>query len=187
MIRFLYLTLCVLLYTTTFAQNVGVNTLTPLSTLHLKGVENVTHLTLDADTIQSNNNPFIKLRTGMGSDLLWIHADDSTNTFIGLKAGLANIVGPQGVNNTFLGSRSGYSNTNGRDNTAIGTNALFSNTKASWNIAIGKNALYTQSFDAGSTVAGIATMWPWDMKPYTPTDRLKCQMQSAIQLSEHLP
>ena len=149
MIRFLYLTLCVLLYTTTFAQNVGVNTLTPLSTLHLKGVENVTHLTLDADTIQSNNNPFIKLRTGMGSDLLWIHADDSTNTFIGLKAGLANIVGPQGVNNTFLGSRSGYSNTNGRDNTAIGTNALFSNTKASWNIAIGKNALYTQSFDAG--------------------------------------
>lgn len=133
------------------SQNVGISTLTPLGKLHVKGSENVSQLIIDADTIQGNTNPLIKMRKSTGEDLLWIHSDDSTNIFIGMKAGKTNVVGPQGVNNSFIGSRAGASNTNGRDNTAIGTNAMLSNTKGSLNTAVGTNALFTQSFGPGST------------------------------------
>jgi hypothetical protein len=131
------------------AQNVGINTLTPLGKLHIKGSEDVTQLIIDADTIQGSMHPLLKFRNSAGTDLLWLHADDTTNVFLGLKAGSSNIVGPQGVNNTFIGSHAGFANTNGRDNTAIGTNAMPANTKGSLNTAIGTNALFTQSFGPG--------------------------------------
>lgn len=130
----------------TFCQDVGIGLANPTAKLHIKGSADASQLIIDGNTTQSNTNPFIKLRKSSGIDLLWIHSDDSTNAFLGFKSGRVNVVGPQGINNTFIGSRTGYSNTNGRDNTAVGTNALFSNSKASFNTAIGTNALYTQSF-----------------------------------------
>ncbi|HLF63361.1 MAG TPA: tail fiber domain-containing protein [Saprospiraceae bacterium] len=133
----------------TFAQNVGLGLLAPAGKMHIKGSADVSQLIIDAHSTQGNINPLIKLRKSSGTDLLWIHSDDSTNIFLGLKAGKANVIGPQGVNNAFIGSRAGYSNTNGRDNTIVGTNAFFSNTKASQNTVVGTNALYTQSFAPG--------------------------------------
>jgi len=132
------------------AQNVGVGIITPLGKLHIMGSADIPQLIIDANITQSNTNPIIKLRKSSGIDLMWIHSDDSTNCFVGMKAGSSNVIGPQGINNTFLGSRSGYANTNGRDNTVVGKEAFFSNTKASQNVAIGARALYTQSFAPGA-------------------------------------
>ncbi len=126
--------------------NVGINAGSPLGKLHIKGSANASQFIVDANSSQSNTNPLIKLRKSDGTDLMWIHSDDSTNSFIGRNAGRSNVVGPQGVNNLFFGNNAGYSNTNGRDNISIGINALYSNAKASNNVAIGTNALYTQSF-----------------------------------------
>jgi len=147
------------LYNISIAQNVGIGTLTPSGKLHIKGLEDISQLIIDGNSTQSSISPLIKLRNSNGIDLLWLHADDSSNVFLGLKAGRVNVIGPQGVNNTFLGSQAGYSNTNGRDNTLIGTNAMYNNTKASWNTAVGTNALFSQSFSPPSawwTSANVA-------------------------------
>jgi hypothetical protein len=145
-IRFFIFSTFSLFYFYTFSQNVGIGTTTPSGKLHVKGAGDVPQLIIDANSTQGSANPLIKLRNSAGGDLMWIHSDDTSNIFIGLKAGRVNVIGPQGVNNTFLGSRAGYSNTNGRVNTAIGNNAMYSNTNASLNTAIGTNALYSQSF-----------------------------------------
>ena len=143
-----FVTVC-FLHISLFAQNVGVNTTTPVGKLHIKGSENISQLIIEANSTQTNANPLIRLRKSTGLDLLWLHSDDSTNTFLGLKAGLSNIIGPQGVNNTFIGTHAAYSNTNGRDNTVIGYNALYLNTKGGRNVVVGASALYTQSFNGG--------------------------------------
>jgi hypothetical protein len=129
--------------------NLGIGTATPMSKLHIKGSANISQLIIDASSAQSNGYPLLNFRTSNGQELLGLHADDSTNIFLGLKAGKSNVVGPQGINNIFIGNSAGYSNTNGRDNTILGTNALFLNTKGSRNIAIGTNALFAQSFNGG--------------------------------------
>ncbi len=138
------------------AQNVGVGLLTPAGKLHVKGSADMSQLIIDANSTQTNLKPLIRLRKSDGTNLMWIHSDDSTNVFLGFKAGRSNVIGPQGVSNTFIGSRAGYSNTNGRDNTIVGTNAFFFNTKASQNTVVGTNALYTQSFAPGAAF--------WDSK-----------------------
>lgn len=132
------------------AQNIGLSTLTPQGKVHIVGTEDIPQLIIDANSIQSNVSPLIKIRKSNGTDLIWLSSDDSTNCFLGLKAGRVNSILQQAVNNTFIGSRAGYANTNGNHNTSIGANALSSNTKASLNTAIGAKALFTQSFAAGS-------------------------------------
>jgi hypothetical protein len=127
-------------------QNVGVGMSAPIGKLHIKGSADVSQLIVEANAPQTNINPLLRFRKSTGTDLLWLHSDDSTNVFLGFKAGKVNVVVPQGINNSFIGSRAGYSNTNGKDNTVVGANALFNNTKASLNTAIGSSALYSQSY-----------------------------------------
>src|SRR6187549_3720023 len=101
------------LHTSLFAQNVGVNTPTPIGKLHVTGSDNISQIIIDANATQTNGNPMLRLRKSTGQDLLWLHSDDSTNTFLGLRAGLSNVIYPQGINNTFIGTHAAYSNTNG--------------------------------------------------------------------------
>jgi hypothetical protein len=136
-------------HTITFSQNVGINIATPIGKLHIKGSSDASQLIIDANATQSNLNPLIRLRKSNGMNLLSIHSDDSTNCFIGLKAGLSNNASAAALNNAFIGYQAGYLNTTGHDNTAIGSQALYSNTRASQNTAIGKAALGTQSYDPG--------------------------------------
>ncbi|MBK8830534.1 MAG: hypothetical protein IPN60_06705 [Saprospiraceae bacterium] len=49
--------ICTLLSTLAAAQNVGINTITPLGKLHVKGAEDISQLIIDADTLQGNQNP----------------------------------------------------------------------------------------------------------------------------------
>ena len=136
-------------YLITFSQNVGINTLTPLGKLHVKGSSDISQLIIDANATQSNSNPLIRLRKSGGANLLSITADDSTNCFFGLKAGITNIASSFALNNSFIGYQAGYLNATGHDNTAVGSQALYSNTRMSQNTAIGKGALGTQSYDPG--------------------------------------
>jgi len=147
--KYLFLLLCIGSVISLYAQNVGIGTLLPLAKMHIQGSADISQLLIDANVTQTNANPLVRFRKSTGEDLMWLHSDDTSNVFLGLKAGRVNIIGPQGVNNTFIGSRVGYSNTNGRDNTALGTNALLSNTKGSQNTAIGTSALFSQSFSPG--------------------------------------
>lgn len=166
--RFILVYNALLLFlTSTYSQNVGIGIISPEAKLHIKGGANVSQLIIDANGSQSNTNPFIKLRSSDGIDLMWIHSDSPLNTFIGHYAGHDN--NPDGIFgffNTFVGSSAGTSNTFGNYNTAAGTAALYNNTignnntslgsyalslntSASQNTAIGTNALYTQSYSNG--------------------------------------
>ena len=121
----------------------------PLGKLHVKGSTDVSQLIIDANATQSNTKPLILLRKSGGSNLLSITADDSTNCFVGLKAGKSNDASASALNNTFIGNQAGFLNVTGHDNTAVGSQAMYSNTRLSQNTAIGKGALGTQSYDPG--------------------------------------
>jgi len=141
-----------------FAQNVGIGTTTPEAKVHIKGAANASQLVIDANGSQANTNPLIKLRKSNGTDLLWIHSDDTTNTFVGLKSGRLNNVGGFAIGNTFIGSLSGYSNTLGYLNTANGYQALYSNTIAAGNTAVGSMALYSNTTGHYNTSLGASSL-----------------------------
>lgn len=136
--------------------NIGINNSSPAAKLHIKGSTDTCQLIIDAYTTQTNTNPFIKLRKGSGIDLLWIHSDDTTNSFVGLNSGRANNWGKW---NTFIGSNSGYSNTVGLHNTSIGSYSLYSNTGGDDNTACGWRSLYTNSTADYNTAYGSRTLY----------------------------
>jgi hypothetical protein len=145
------------LYTQGICQNVGVGISAPAAKLHIKGLANIPQLIIDANSIQSNINPLIKLRTSNGIDLMWIHADDIRNCYVGLNAGRVNIPNAgmtQGIFNTFVGSGTGFSNITGSNCTAIGFEALNSNISGYNNTANGAAALYSNSIGDYNTAIG---------------------------------
>ena len=129
------------------AQNVGINTTTPLGKLHIKGSADTSQLVIDANSTQTNLRPLIRLRKSDGNDLMWIHSDNNSNSFLGLGGGRVNNATGGAIFNTFIGGSAGFSNTLGYGNTAIGTASLYSNSTASENTAIGTRALFSQSFN----------------------------------------
>ena len=153
---FLLSNLAIVLMASSFAQNVGIGTITPASKLHIKGSVDATQLIIDANSSQSNTNPLIKLRKSDGTDLMWIHSDNITNSFVGLNAGRMNTVGTGGVDNNFIGSNAGFSNTTGFQNTANGAYALYFNTTGFANTANGYTALYYNTTGTYNTAVGYS-------------------------------
>ena len=140
------------------AQNVGIGTTTPIGKLHIKGSADTSQLIIDAHPTQSNTSPLFKLRNSLGNDLLWIHSDDTSNTFVGLRAGRFNDASNSGWHNTFIGGDAGYSNTSGQFNTASGNHALFSNVSGSNNTANGAAALFSNTSGANNTAFGYFSL-----------------------------
>lgn len=137
-------------------NNIGINTNMPSGKLHVRANANTPLLILDANSAQSNLNPFIKLRDHNSVDLLWINSDDTTNTFLGLESGKVNQVnGSAGTQNTFVGSRSGYSNTTGYQNTATGTKALSKNIDGYQNTANGAGSLLNNTSGYSNAALGF--------------------------------
>ncbi|HZV69689.1 MAG TPA: FISUMP domain-containing protein [Saprospiraceae bacterium] len=155
---FSFLFILVISTTVVFSQNVGVGITTPIAKLHIKGSANIPQFIIDANSTQSNLLPLIKLRNSLGNDLLWIHSDDTSNTFIGLRAGKSNNAASSGWYNTFIGGDAGYANTSGQFNTANGNHALFSNTTGSNNTANGSAALFSNTTGANNTAVGYFSL-----------------------------
>ncbi|MFZ1677819.1 MAG: tail fiber domain-containing protein [Saprospiraceae bacterium] len=141
-----------------FSQKIGIGTLFPAGKLHIKGAENISQLIIDANAIQGNTNPLIKLRDSSGTDLMWIHTDHPSNTFIGLHAGSLNDAGLGGTYNTFIGKEAGAFNTIGHDNAANGTYTLYSNTEGYENTANGPSALYFNTIGYKNTAMGSGAL-----------------------------
>src|SRR5688572_28283047 len=80
--------------------NVGIGINLPLGKLHIKGESDISQLIVQAHGTQSN--PLFTLRNSSGSDVLWIHSDAPSNTFIGYEAGLNH--GGSGLYNTLIGA-----------------------------------------------------------------------------------
>ncbi|MEO6403947.1 MAG: tail fiber domain-containing protein [Ferruginibacter sp.] len=143
-----------------FSQNIGIGTSTPQARLHIKGNADTSQLVIDANATQSNLRPLIRLRNAAGIDLLHIHSDNASNTFIGKDAGRLNA--PSGLVlgkfNTFIGAGAGFSNTTGFENTATGYHALYFNTTGTYNIATGNDALYSNSTGYNNTAIGYAAL-----------------------------
>ena len=145
-------------HTLTFSQKVGIGTNTPQGELHIKGTENVSQLCIDADTNQTNSYPMIRLRKSDGTDLMWIHADITTNLFAGLRAGSANLPA-EGIRNTFIGSEAGFSNTSGLDNTALGNEVLRGNSTGNSNTGVGSQSLRYNSTGHHNTALGASALY----------------------------
>ena len=146
------------IYHFSIAQNTGIGIATPNGKLHIKGAADTTQLIIDANSIQGNAKPLIKLRTSNGIELLHIHSDDISNTFIGLNTGRINNALLNGFNNTFTGSYAGYSNTTGNSNTATGANALRLNSAGYNNTATGRDALYFNTLGGNNSAYGSFTL-----------------------------
>ncbi len=134
--------------------NVGINTASPLAKLHITGSANGTQLLIDAYGGQTSANPILKIRSGAGTDLIWMNSDDSTNLFLGLKAGKSNLIGSFANFNTFIGSYAGTANTTGYLNASSGSFALQANTTGALNTAEGANALFSNVTGSGNTAIG---------------------------------
>jgi trimeric autotransporter adhesin len=138
-----------------FSQNIGIGISIPLAKFHIKGLSDTSQLVIDANSVQTNSRPLIKLRNSSGTELLRIHSDDPTNVFIGQFAGRinnANVNG--GIFNTFIGGGSGYNNSSGYWNAATGRNALYSNNTGFNNTAQGVDALYSNTSGIYNTAMG---------------------------------
>ncbi|MBK8503495.1 MAG: tail fiber domain-containing protein [Saprospiraceae bacterium] len=118
--------------------------------------QNESKLVLDAGAGQTNTNPLIRLRNSGGGDLMWIHSDSYTNTFIGYGTGIinnpSNVI--DGIFNTFIGNSAGYFNTTGFENTALGSQALYSIGAGDENTAVGSRALYANTIGRFNTAIG---------------------------------
>lgn len=141
-------------FLTVNTDSVGIGTSTPKAKLHLKSSGKYTPLIIQSDSLQAN--PFIKLQDSSGVDLMWIHSDDPTNTFIGFESGKNNSAATGGYANTFVGYGAGFAATNGPENTAFGYGALNANNGQD-NTAMGVIALsssttgiYNAAFGAGA-------------------------------------
>lgn len=159
---FLLLTLtCQLFNGALLAQKVGINTTVPLGLLHIKGYTDIPQLIIDANSTQSNSAaPVIKLRTYLGTDLMWINADNPQNIFIGVNAGRSNYATVSyGIDNTFIGRDAGYSNFLASSNTAIGSSTLYSNTSGNLNTALGKDALNSNTTGSRNSALGVGSIF----------------------------
>ena len=132
--------------------DVGIGTASPVGKLHVKGSADKSQLIIDGNSTQTTMNPLIRLRNSSGTDLIWIHSDDTSNTYIGLRTGRSN--GPFARRNTFIGSDAGYSNTTGFNNTATGSAALRNTTTGPNNSAYGAGTLIFNSSGANNTAIG---------------------------------
>jgi hypothetical protein len=138
--------------------NIGINTVTPLGRLHVHGSADISQLIIDAAPVQSNANPLILVRDNAGTDLLWMHTDDTTNIFFGISAGLSNNKELGGLYNTFMGSKSGQSNSTGFSNTSVGHSSLLSNTLGFANTAIGSSSLSSNTTGYNNTAQGAFSL-----------------------------
>ncbi len=137
--------------------NVGIGTTTPVGKLHVKGSANTPQLVIDANSTQSTINPLIKLRNSAGTDLIWINSDDTSNLFVGVKAGFNN--GLTGRRNTFIGSTAGFFNSSGFNNTATGSASLLANSTGSNNTGNGTATLLLNSGGSNNTAIGSYSMF----------------------------
>lgn len=112
--------------------------------------QNESKLVIDASPNQTNSNPLIRLRNSQGADLLWIHSDNNTNTFVGSASGVANT----GLANTFLGSLAGNINQGAGNNTAVGFSALYDNRSGQYNTALGSYAFANSQSGSYNTALG---------------------------------
>ncbi len=142
----------------TYSQNVGIGTNTPAAKLHIKGSADTSQLFIDANAVQTTGRPLIKLRNSSGTDLLWLHSDNASNSFVGVNAGRVNNAAGGATWNTFIGGNTGNDNTLGHSNTANGYNALFNNTTGDFNTAVGRIALNDNTTGSNNTAIGGAAL-----------------------------
>lgn len=138
------------------AQNAGIGITAPAAKLHIKGTHDTTQLVIDGFSNQTR--PLIRVRSATGEDQLHIRSNSPYNTFYGLFAGASSDVsGGLGLSNTFIGSNSGFYNTDGQYNTAVGRASLYQN-NSSRNTAIGFHTLFSNVTGMGNTAVGSEAM-----------------------------
>lgn len=141
-----------------FSQNVGIGTNAPSGKLHIKGSTNQSVLTIDASAAQTNLHPLIRFRNAAGTELLHIHADDSTNIFMGYNAAKNYTASYPIKDNVFIGSYVGINNSTGYYNTVVGSTAFKTNTTRNGNTAVGFQALISNNSGNYNTAVGPSAL-----------------------------
>lgn len=150
------------------AQNrIGIGTETPAAKLHIISLADENSLLLEKPA--ANGVPFLQLKDA-SRNLLWLHTNDTSNIFIGLRAGelttgkyniyigqLAGQNSGAGQHNIGIGNRA-QENNKGEYSTAVGTGALRFAANVSASTAIGANALQSSTFSYNTAVGSAALM-----------------------------
>lgn len=104
----------------------------------------------------SNATPSIQLLSSTNSELLRVHSDHESNTFVGRLAGLNNIPSAvtSGQSITAFGSAALENNISGYASDAFGTGALANNTIGVINCAIGYQSLFNNISGSENTALG---------------------------------
>ena len=97
------------------------------------------------DDLSDNSNTFLGHRAG------YANISGATNTFVGMQAGYANT---SGNSNVFVGERSGVHNTVGTANTAIGSSAGFNNTNGENNLFLGYMSGHDNTIGSDNAMMG---------------------------------
>jgi trimeric autotransporter adhesin len=112
---------------------------------------------------QSGNNNTGYSNVGIGIKALFNNTNISNLVAIGDSAlfsnGLNIVYSGEGVNNTAIGSKSLYANTQGTGNTANGYQSLYSNTTGNFNTANGNFTLRNNIYGHGNTAIGSIALY----------------------------
>ncbi|MDL2342454.1 MAG: right-handed parallel beta-helix repeat-containing protein, partial [Patescibacteria group bacterium] len=123
--------------------------------------------------IVTTSNSALSVLNSSGVAALQVRASTSTtNTLIGLNAGLANISGTSltavgsgalqnnttGIGNSAFGTSALTTNTTGIHNSAFGTSALQNNTTGTDNVAVGYQALQSDTTGFGNVAVGSGSL-----------------------------
>ena len=138
---------------TSYAQHVGIGTLTPAFKLDVKdGSINTDSLyrinAFSVLSVKGNGNLFSGKSAGLNNT-------GYNNSFVGDSAGIANT---SGYNNSFFGFNAGLNNISGFANSGFGAGTLNSNSTGFLNTAVGYQTLFSNTTGLANTAIGASTL-----------------------------
>ena len=135
------------------ATGSGVLTFTP------SGTYTGTISNISVELVTQNTTPTLVVKNASGTANIEVRSSsDTSNTFVGLSAGMSDSPSGGGIQNTALGSQALQNNTTGSALTAVGYLALQSNTTGIDNTAIGQRALTLVTSGSSNTAVGYETL-----------------------------
>jgi hypothetical protein len=130
-----------------------------IESISLTALSDITPFIIKAYSGQTKDHPLAILKNSSNVEISSWHTDDVSNLFIGWSAGYWNSIGV-GLNNTYIGYKSGSGGTIGTDCTAVGAYSMSynSNNQGAYNNAFGAYALGRNTLGTDNNASGYGAL-----------------------------